>query len=82
MKRLIVMLVLGIILSGSALFVGGCSCMPSLAERSCAQPGETVAEGNRRHIRNARIERQNMMKDIDIFMLSDRPSRLTEMRLP
>ena len=46
------------------------------------QMGETVAEGHRRHKRNLRINRQEMMADMDKFMLLDRPSKLTDKRIP
>ena len=49
---------------------------------SYEQPGETAAEGRRRHERVARINRQEMMADIDTFLLLDRPSRLTGRRIP
>ncbi len=50
----------------------------------CAQeqPGETLAEGQRRHKRVLRINHQEMMEDIDKFLLLDRPSRLTDKRIP
>jgi len=47
-----------------------------------AQPGETEAEGRRRHLRNERINRQAMMRDLDRIMLTDQPSRLTDKRIP
>lgn len=46
------------------------------------QLGETAAEGHRRHKRNLRINRQEMMADMDSFMLLDEPSRLTDKRIP
>jgi PDZ domain-containing secreted protein len=46
------------------------------------QPGETVAEGQRRHKRVLRINHQEMMKDIDKFLLLDQPSKLTGRRIP
>jgi hypothetical protein len=49
---------------------------------SFQQPGETVAEGNRRHKRNLRLNQQEMMEDIDRVLLLDRPSRLTDRRIP
>ena len=49
---------------------------------SFQQPGETVAEGNRRHKRNLRLNQQEMMADIDSVLLLDRPSRLTDRRIP
>jgi hypothetical protein len=50
--------------------------------RSYDQMGETVAEGNRRHKRTLRINKQGLMEDLDTFMLLDRPSKLTDKRIP
>ncbi len=50
--------------------------------RSYAQMGETSAEGHRRHKRVLRLNNQGMMEDLDTFMLLDRPSRMTDMRIP
>ena len=50
--------------------------------RSYEQMGETAAEGRRRHERALRINRQEMMKDLDTFMLLDKPSKLTDKRIP
>ncbi len=58
---------------GAALLCG-CS--------SSDQPGETVAEGRRRHERVLRINRQEMMADIDRAFLLDEPSKLTDKRIP
>jgi len=49
---------------------------------SSTQPGETAAEGRRRHDRVARINQQEMMQDIDKTLMLDRPSRLTDKRIP
>lgn len=49
---------------------------------STSQLGETAAEGHRRHKRNLRINNQEMMADIDKTLLLDRPSRLTDKRIP
>jgi hypothetical protein len=46
------------------------------------QMGETAAEGHRRHIRNQRINQQQLMADLDSFMLVDEPSKLTDKRIP
>ena len=49
----------------------------------CASyPGETVAEANRRHKRVLRTNTQMMMADIDTVWMLDRPSHLTDQRLP
>ena len=50
--------------------------------RSYDQMGETTAEGRRRHERVLRLNNQGMMDDLDTFMLLDRPSKLTDKRIP
>ncbi len=49
---------------------------------SISQPGETAAEGHRRHQRVVRINQQEMMADIDTVLMLDEPSRLTDKRIP
>ena len=68
--------VLGIVLFSLVLLAYGCS--PSFYE----QPGETAAEGHRRHLRNLRVNNRQMMQDIDRALLADQPSRLTDKRIP
>jgi hypothetical protein len=46
------------------------------------QPGETVAEGHQRHKRVLRLNRQEMMVDVDRVLQLDEPSKLTEKRIP
>ena len=46
------------------------------------QPGETLAEGHRRHLRTVRINEQEMMSDIDTALMLDRPSRLDNLSVP
>ena len=48
---------------------------------SFSQPGETAAEGHRRHHRVARINQQEMIADIDKVLLLDKPSKLTDRRI-
>ena len=48
----------------------------------CTQPGQTRAEGHRKHLRTLRVNQQEMIHDIDRAMLWDQPSRLTERRIP
>jgi len=72
MKKVLVSLVFGVLLTAMFFFTG---CYVN-------QPGETVAEGHRRHIRNVRIENQQMMADIDTMFLTDEPSRLSPHRIP
>ena len=49
---------------------------------SISQPGETTAEGHKRHQRIARINQQELMADIDMVLMLDEPSRLTDKRIP
>ena len=46
------------------------------------QPGETAAKGHRRHLRNLSLNEQNMMSDIDRVLLMDKPSKLSDKRIP
>lgn len=48
----------------------------------CSQPGETDAQGNQRHLRNLRINQQELMQDVDRTLLFDEPSKLTDKRAP
>jgi hypothetical protein len=57
-----------------AVVSGGCSYY--------GQPGETAAEGRRRHDRVFRLNHQEMMQDIDKAFHLDRPSKLTDKRIP
>jgi hypothetical protein len=50
--------------------------------KSYEQPGETAAEGRRRHLRNQRINQQELMADLDTALLLDKPSKLTDKRIP
>lgn len=67
-------MVLAVFLWMFVLLICGCS--------SYEQPGETAAEGRRRHDRVARVNQQELMADIDKVLLLDRPSRLTDKRIP
>ena len=66
-------LILGLVLWVLIFLPCGCSF---------SQPGETAAEGRRRHDRVARINQQELMQDIDKALMLDRPSRLTDKRIP
>jgi len=46
------------------------------------QLGETTAEGHQRHQRVLRLNRQEMMADIDRVLQLDEPSKLTDKRIP
>jgi hypothetical protein len=47
-----------------------------------AQLGETQSEGRRRQARVLTINRGQLMADINMFFLFDRPLKLTHLRLP
>lgn len=47
-----------------------------------ARPGMTEAEARRRDQRVRRLNRQMLMSDIDTVLMLDRPSRLSDKRLP
>ena len=49
---------------------------------SMGQLGESAAEGNRRHKRILRLYQPEIVTDIDQALFLDRPSRLTETRIP
>ena len=66
--------VLAIVLFVFVFLPCGCS--------SYEQMGETAAEGRRRHQRTLRINQQQMMADLDTLMLLDKPSKLTDKRIP
>ncbi len=68
--RVILTVILGVLF----LLPAGCS--------SYEQPGETAGEGRRRHLRNARINQQELMADLDRSVQADKPSRLTDKRIP
>jgi hypothetical protein len=57
-------------------------CALLLAGCSTQQPGETAAEVRRDHRRVMRLNTQMMMSDIDKFLLLDKPSMLTDRRIP
>jgi len=71
MKNTLVLTILGVVLVASIFICCG-----------CAQLGETEAEGHRRHLRNLRISQQQFMEDVDKVLLLDKPSKLTDKRIP
>jgi len=71
MKNTLVLTILGVILVVSIFTCCG-----------CGQLGETGAEGHRRHLRNLRINQQQLMEDVDKTLLLDKPSKLTDKRIP
>jgi hypothetical protein len=71
LRALVLALILG------ALVVLSCGC-----GSWWTYPGETAAEGNRRHKRVVKNNFEEMRADIDTVLLLDRPSMLTDKRLP
>jgi len=65
---------IGLVLCVVILVGSGC--------KSWGHPGETRAEAKRRHERVLRINQQEMQADIDKVLMLDRPSHLTDKRLP
>jgi hypothetical protein len=73
-SKLLCRVVLAVVLFVFVFLPCGCS--------SYEQMGETAAEGRRRHQRTLRINQQQMMADLDTLMLLDKPSKLTDKRIP
>ncbi len=59
-------------------------CILAFLPLGCSfeQPGETAAEGSRRHERVLRVNQSELMSDIDKVLLLDQPSNLTDKRIP
>jgi len=58
-------------------------CFMALLLSGCwDHPGETAAEVNRRHQRTVRLNNQMLRDDIDSALLLDKPSTLTDKRIP
>jgi hypothetical protein len=64
------------------LALGLCLCAGLLAGCTTQQPGETAREVSRRHHRVGRLNGQMMWADIDRALLLDKPSMLTDKRIP
>lgn len=73
MKRVCIGFTLVLLLVCFVLTLTGCNT---------DQMGETAAEGHRRHIRLIRLQKQQMMEDIDAFLMLDKPSVRAERTLP
>jgi hypothetical protein len=66
----------------SSLLLAVLLCTASFWLCSCEQPGEPMAEGHRRHLRNLSVNQQNLNADIDRVLLNDKPSTLTDKKIP
>jgi hypothetical protein len=71
MKKVLISVIWGVMLYVLAAGMSG-----------CAQPGETTAEGHRRHQRVVSIEAKDMARDTDRLLLTDEPSKLSDRRAP
>lgn len=69
MKRVFVCVTLFLLLVSFALALSGCGI---------DQMGETAAEGHRRHVRLMRLQRQQLIEDIDMLLLLDKSTRTCE----
>ncbi|HSW00583.1 MAG TPA: hypothetical protein VLI39_10450 [Sedimentisphaerales bacterium] len=65
-----------------ALTAVACMLVTWLAGCGSGQPGETRAEVSRRHDRIQRLNAEMMRSDTDKALHLDRPSRLTDKRIP
>ena len=68
-------MVLGLLLGALVMMSCGCASW-------WTYPGETAAEANRRHKRVVRNNFEQMRADVDTVLLLDRPTMLTDKRLP
>lgn len=66
------------------MILGVVLCVLVFASYGCgllAQPGETAAEGHRRHLRNLAVNQQNLVAEIDRALLFDKPSTTAPKRV-
>ncbi len=75
MRNVSALMIWGIVLCALVILLGGCGGF-------FAQPGETEAEGHRRHLRNLSISNQNIWYDLDRTIYTDEPSKATDIRMP
>ncbi len=69
-------------LSLRALALALVLCAVALLSTGCAGVGETKAEASRRHSRVFRLNTQELGSDVDMVFMLDKPSNLTDRRLP
>jgi len=74
MKKTFISTVLGLFLCSMLFCLCGCGLFQ--------QPGETVAEGLRRRGRVLRLNQNELMSDVDMTLHLDKPSKLTDKRIP
>ena len=74
MKKVSILAVLLVICGFLAILTVGC--------KTKAQPGETAEEVHRRHVRVNNIRKQQLRNDVDKFFMTDKPSKLSDVRIP
>lgn len=57
-------------------------CAMMLMATGCASMGETKTEAKLRRDRVLRLDLQELGEDVNVALMLDRPSRLTDKRLP
>lgn len=85
MKKSFVWTILGVVGGAKrASFLLACLlCVAIFVLAGCLeQPGEIEAKGHRRHLRNLSLNNQNMMSDLDRLLLMDKPSTLSDKKIP
>ncbi len=85
MKNAFVRTIVGVVggaKSTSFLLLAVLLCTATFWLGGCEQPGETMAKGHRRHLRNLSINQQNFNSDVDRVLLFDKPSTLSDKRIP
>jgi len=78
-KSAVSKMLFSVVLFVLVFWIGGCS---EGWKGYTQKPGETAAEGHRRHLRNLSINQQEMVSDIDRVILADEPSTATKERIP
>jgi hypothetical protein len=68
--------------TGLRLFAAVTLCLLGMLLSGCSQPGQTAKEVGRRHDRVLQLNNQMMLSDIDRTLQLDRPSHLTDKRIP
>lgn len=57
-------------------------CLAVVLSGGCSGMGETRAEAKRRHSRVLRLNTGQLGSDVDMVLMLDKPSMLTDKRLP
>ena len=63
-------------------FVLGVIVLTTCGCKSWTTPGETAAEARRRRDRIVRVNAEQMVADMEAVLMLDRPSKLSDRRLP